>query len=80
MLPFSPFFTHICARTQNNAVSNAVSAVADEVWQNRTGGNLTIFDKDRDTMETDREQLKFLQPSMGVCYDCYVQLVAIRRS
>ena len=31
---------------------NAVSAVADEVWQYRTGGNLTIFDKDRDTMET----------------------------
>ena len=24
----------------------AVSAVADEVWQHRTGGNLTIFDKD----------------------------------
>ena len=31
---------------------NAVSAVADKVWQYRTGGNLTIFDKDRDTMET----------------------------
>ena len=28
---------------------NAVSAVADEVWQYRTGGNLTIFDKDHDT-------------------------------
>ena len=31
---------------------NAVSAVADEVWQYHTGGNLIIFDKDRDTMET----------------------------
>jgi len=56
----------------------SVSAVADEVWQYRTGGNLTIFDKDRDIMETDREQLKFLQPSIDVRYDCHVQLVAIR--
>ena len=30
---------------------NAVSVVADEVWQYRTGGNLTIFDKDHDTAE-----------------------------
>ena len=30
---------------------NAVSAVADEVWQYHTRGNLTIFDKDRDTAE-----------------------------
>ena len=30
---------------------NAVSAVADEVWQYHTGGNLTIFNKDRDTTE-----------------------------
>ena len=30
---------------------NAVSAVADEVWQYRTGGNLTIFSKDHDTAE-----------------------------
>ena len=30
---------------------NAVSAVADEVWQYRTGGNLTIFDRDHDAMK-----------------------------
>ena len=30
---------------------NAVSAIADEIWQYRTGGNLTIFDKDHDTAE-----------------------------
>jgi hypothetical protein len=30
---------------------NAVSAIADEIWQYRTGGDLTIFDKDRDTAE-----------------------------
>ena len=30
---------------------NAVSAIADEIWRYRTGGNLTIFDKDHDTAE-----------------------------
>jgi len=30
---------------------NAVSSIADEIWQYRTGGNLTIFDKDHDTAE-----------------------------
>ena len=30
---------------------NAVSAIADEIWQYRMGGNLTIFDKDHDTVE-----------------------------
>ena len=30
---------------------NAVSAITDEIWQYRTGGNLTIFDKDHDTAE-----------------------------
>ena len=30
---------------------NAVSAIADEIWQYRTGGSLTIFDKDHDTAE-----------------------------
>ena len=28
---------------------NAVSSIADEIWQYRTSGNLTIFDKDHDT-------------------------------
>jgi len=30
---------------------NAVSADVDEIWQYRTGGSLTIFDKDHDTAE-----------------------------
>jgi len=30
---------------------NAVSAVADEVWQYRMGGNLMIFNKNHDTAE-----------------------------
>jgi hypothetical protein len=28
---------------------NAVSAIADGIWQYRIGGNLTIFDKNHDT-------------------------------
>ena len=28
---------------------NAVSAIADEIWQYHTGGNLTISDKDDDS-------------------------------
>lgn len=52
---------------------DAVSAAADKVWQYRTGENLTMFDKDHDTIETDREQLGFSRPSVGVRYDCYVQ-------
>jgi len=34
---------------------NAVSAIADEIWQYRMGGNLTIFNKDHDTAQADRE-------------------------
>ena len=30
---------------------NSVSAIADETWQYRTGGNLTIFDKDHDAAD-----------------------------
>ena len=29
---------------------NAVSTESDEIWQYRMGGNLTIFDKDHDTV------------------------------
>ena len=32
---------------------NAVSTIADEIWQYRTGGNM-IFDKDHDTAEEGR--------------------------
>ena len=34
---------------------NAVSIIIDEIWQYRMGGNLTIFDKDHDSIEADRE-------------------------
>ena len=30
---------------------NAVSAVANEIWKYRTGGNLMMFDEDHDTVE-----------------------------
>ena len=30
---------------------NAVSAITNKIWQYRTGGNLTIFNKDHDTTE-----------------------------
>ena len=58
----------------------------DEIWQCRTGENLMIFDKDHDITEEGRLRIasslrsfKFLQPSIGVRYDYYVQLVAIER-
>ena len=35
---------------------NAVSAINNEIWQYRTGGNLTIFDKDHDAAEEGRLQ------------------------
>ena len=40
-----------------------------QIWHYRSGGNLTIFDKDDDTVE--RNSLKFLQPSMAVLHDYY---------
>ena len=48
---------------------NAVSAIADQIWQYRTGRNLPIFDKDHDTTEgRSRTALsplaRFLQPSI----------------
>ena len=48
--------------------------MVDENWQYCIGGNLTIFNKDYDTAEEGRlrglPEVKFLQPSMGVRYDC----------
>ena len=49
----------------------------------RTGGNLTIFDKDHDTAEGRSRSLpevKFLQPSMGVRYDCLRARVPKRKN
>ena len=34
--------------------------MADEIWQYRTGGNLTIFDKDHDTREEGDREVMFL--------------------
>ena len=45
---------------------NAVSAIAYEIWQYRTGGNLTIFDKDHDTAEEGR-----LRTASGSCSQAY---------
>ena len=61
-----------------------------EPIRNSIGGNLTIFNKDHDTAEEGRLQIalskassqskaKFLQLSIGVRYNYYVQLVAIKR-
>ena len=47
----------------------------DEIWQYRTGGNLTIFDKDHDIVGSRR----FSQPSIWLRYNYYVQLVATKR-
>jgi hypothetical protein len=35
---------------------NAVPAIADEICQYRTGGSLTIFNKDHDTAEEGRSR------------------------
>ena len=63
---------------------NAVSTIADEIWQHRTGRNLTMFDKDHDTTEegliASPPEVKFLQPSIRLRYNYYVQLVATRRN
>ena len=47
---------------------NAVSAIADEIWQYRTGD----IDEDHDN-----EEARFLQPSIRLRYN--VQLVETRR-
>jgi hypothetical protein len=47
----------------------------DEIWKYRMGRNLTIFDKDHDTVGSRR----FLQPSIQLRYNYYIQLVATKR-
>ena len=47
---------------------NAVSAIAGEIWQYRTGGNLTILDKDHDTAEEGRSQVRQKQSSCSQAY------------
>ena len=64
---------------------NAVSAIADKIRQYRTDGNLMIFDKDYDTAKayprtaSSPPKARFLQPSIRLRYNYYVQLVAIKR-
>jgi hypothetical protein len=45
---------------------NTISAIADEIWQYRTGGNLTIFNKDHDTAEEGRSRT-----ALGSCSQAY---------
>ena len=68
--PFSPLTMPPLWRIQH-----CLCREVDEIWQYRTGGNLTIFDKDHDTAGSRR----FLQPSIRLRYNYYVQLVATRR-
>ena len=58
---------HASAKTQ---VQRCLYREVDEIWQYCIGGNLTIFDKDHDL---------FLQPSIRLRYNYYVQLVATKR-
>jgi len=53
---------------------------------NSIGGSLTIFDKGQDTAEEGRSRIassppeaRFLQPSIRLRYNYYIQLVAIKR-
>ena len=63
-----------------NANTNAVSAIAGEIWQYRTGRNLTILTKVTTLLrKADCEHFRFLQPSTRLRYNYYVQLVAIKR-
>ena len=47
----SPLFYLRLRCGRQNANTTLPLAIADEIWQYRTGGNLTIFDKDHDTAE-----------------------------
>ena len=71
----SLFCLYLCQRKYN-----AVSAIAGEIWQYRTGGNLTILTKVTTLLrKADYEHFRFLQPSTRLRYNYYVQLVAIKR-
>ena len=55
---------------------NAVSAIVDEIWQYCTGGNLTIFNKDHDTVEEGRSRTAEV---LAAKHTASLQLVATRR-
>ena len=73
LLPLLPrnYASLVAAKTR---IQRCLCREVDEIWQYHTGGNLTIFDKDHDTAGSRR----FLQPSIRLRYNYYVQLVDAR--
>jgi len=49
-------------------VQRCLCREVDGIWQYRTGGNLTIFDKDHDTAEEGRSQVRQKQSSCSQAY------------
>ena len=70
----SLFYLYLCQRKYN-----AVSAIAGQIGQYRTGGHPTILAKIAKLLRKADEQLQFLQPSIRLRYNYYVQLVATKR-
>ena len=72
--PLSPlsYASLVAAKTRRQ---HSLCREVDEICKYCMGGNLTIFDKDHDTAGSQR----FLQPSIRLRYNYYVQLVASRR-
>ena len=68
-------FTYASAKIR---IERCLYREVDEIWQYRTGGNLTTFDKDHGTAEEGRLR-RFLQPSIRLRYNYHVQLVATKR-
>jgi len=56
----------VAAKTR---VQRCLCREVDGIWQYRTGGNLTIFDKDHDTAEEGRSQVRQKQSSCSQAYD-----------
>jgi len=55
----------VAAKTR---VQRCLCREVDGIWQYRTGGNLTIFDKDHDTTEECRSQVRQKQSSCSQAY------------
>ena len=63
----SPLF-YLCLCWPPKRKYNAASAIVNEIWQYRTGGSLTVFDKDHDTAEEGRSQVRQKQGSCSQAY------------
>ena len=50
------FFLSILTYVSKTRIQRCLSREVDGIWQYRTGGNLTIFDKDHDAVEEGRSQ------------------------